>query len=205
MPKSGFIFDGISKTYLHHSDIQYVQAWGLVVQWSAHQLWCPRSWVQTRPHPQRLKCALALCQFGSLNEATTFFFFCNYVQACHYVQVCPSICRYVPSTSLEIPTKFWLHSNSQLAENRHVMCVVEKAWFEPRTLGTVAEHATNCATTQVHTTSEIHAHSVTYLHRSVQVLCYRVDGSASTHKAVQSFENLLVTQIVSLNITAVIS
>ncbi len=33
----------------------------------------------------------------------------------------------------------------------------------------------------------------------------KVDGSASTHKAVQSFENLRVTQIVFLNITAVIS
>ena len=97
MPKSGFIFDGISKTYLHHSDIQYVQAWGLVVQWSAHQLWCPRSWVQTRPHPQRLKCALALCQFGSLNEATTFFFFfvtmCRHVTMYRYVQVYAGMCQ----------------------------------------------------------------------------------------------------------------
>ncbi len=31
-------------------------------------------------------------------------------------------------------------------ENRHVMCVVEKAGFEPRTLGTGVERATNCAT-----------------------------------------------------------
>ncbi len=34
-------------------------------------------------------------------------------------------------------------------ENRHVMCVVEKAGFEPRTLGTGAERATNCATAPV--------------------------------------------------------
>ncbi len=45
--------------------------------------------------------------------------------------------------------KFLLHSNRQLAENRHVMCVVEKAGFEPRTLGTGAERATNCATAPV--------------------------------------------------------
>jgi hypothetical protein len=50
-----------------------------------------------------------------------------------------------------------LHSNSQLAENRHVMCVVEKAGFEPRTLGTGAERATNCATApvEVHDTSQV--------------------------------------------------
>jgi hypothetical protein len=42
-----------------------------------------------------------------------------------------------------------LHSYRQLAENRHVMCVVEKAGFEPRTLGTGAERATNCATSPV--------------------------------------------------------
>ncbi len=40
--------------------------------------------------------------------------------------------------------KFLLHSNRQLAEIRHVMCVVEKAGFEPRTLGTGVERATNC-------------------------------------------------------------
>ncbi len=34
---------------------------------------------------------------------------------------------------------------------------------------------------------------------------YTIDGSASTHKAVQCFENLRVTQIVFLNITAAIS
>ncbi len=44
---------------------------------------------------------------------------------------------------------FLLHSNRQLAEKRHVMCVVEKAGFEPRTLGTGAERATNCATALV--------------------------------------------------------
>ncbi len=33
---------------------------------------------------------------------------------------------------------------------QHVMCVVEKAWFEPRTLGTGAERASNCATAPVH-------------------------------------------------------
>ncbi len=32
---------------------------------------------------------------------------------------------------------------------RHVMCLVEKAGFEPRTLGTGAERATNCATAPV--------------------------------------------------------
>ncbi len=45
--------------------------------------------------------------------------------------------------------KFLPHSNRQLAENRHVMCVVEKARFEPRTLGTRTERAINCATTPV--------------------------------------------------------
>ncbi len=45
--------------------------------------------------------------------------------------------------------KFLLHSNRQLAENRHVMCVVEKAGFEPKTLGIGAERATNCATAPV--------------------------------------------------------
>ncbi len=46
---------------------------------------------------------------------------------------------------------FLLHSNRQLAENRHVMCVVEKAGLEPRTLDPGAERATNCATAPVHT------------------------------------------------------
>ena len=46
---------------------------GRVAQWSAHPLWCPRSWVRTRPHPRRTKRAFALCQFGGLNEAKTFF------------------------------------------------------------------------------------------------------------------------------------
>jgi hypothetical protein len=45
--------------------------------------------------------------------------------------------------------KFLLHSNRQLAVNRHVMCVVKKAGFEPMTLGTRAERATNCATAPV--------------------------------------------------------
>ncbi len=49
----------------------------------------------------------------------------------------------------DVKKKFLLHSNRQLAENRHVMCVVEKAGFEPRTLGTGAERATNCATAPV--------------------------------------------------------
>ncbi len=49
----------------------------------------------------------------------------------------------------KIKKKFLLHSNRQLAENRHVMCVVEKAGFEPRTLGTGAERDTNCATAPV--------------------------------------------------------
>ena len=34
-------------------------------------------------------------------------------------------------------------------ENRHVMCYVEKAGFKPRTLGTGAERATNCASAPV--------------------------------------------------------
>ncbi len=42
-----------------------------------------------------------------------------------------------------------LYSNCRLAENRHVMCVVKKARFEPRTFGTRAERATNCATAPV--------------------------------------------------------
>ncbi len=50
---------------------------------------------------------------------------------------------------MSVIKKFLLHSNCQLAENRHVMCVVEKAWFKPRTLGTGAERATKCATAQV--------------------------------------------------------
>ncbi len=49
-----------------------------------------------------------------------------------------------------IKKRFLLHSNRQLAENRHVMCVVEKAGFEPITLGTGVERATNCATAPVH-------------------------------------------------------
>ena len=40
---------------------------------------------------------------------------------------------------------------AKLAENGHVMCVVEKAGFEPRTLGTEAERALNCATRPVAT------------------------------------------------------
>ncbi len=51
--------------------------------------------------------------------------------------------------------KILLHSNRQLAENRHVMCVVEKAGFEPRTLGTGAERATNSATAPVMLNSEL--------------------------------------------------
>ncbi len=47
---------------------------GRVAQWSAHPLRCPRSWVLTQPHPRRTKRAFALCQFGGLNEAKTFFF-----------------------------------------------------------------------------------------------------------------------------------
>ncbi len=45
--------------------------------------------------------------------------------------------------------RFLLHSNHQLVENRHVMCVVEKDRFEPRTLGTRVERATNCTTAPV--------------------------------------------------------
>ncbi len=37
-------------------------------------------------------------------------------------------------TSTPSRVKFLLHSNCQLAENRHVMCVVEKAGFEPRSV-----------------------------------------------------------------------
>jgi hypothetical protein len=50
---------------------------------------------------------------------------------------------------LGLDQKFLLHSNRRLAENRHVMCVVEKARFEPRTLGTGAERASSCATALV--------------------------------------------------------
>jgi hypothetical protein len=39
------------------------------------------------------------------------------------------------------------HSNRQTGrEQRHVLCFVEKAGLEPRTLGTEAERAANCAT-----------------------------------------------------------
>ncbi len=58
----------------------------------------------------------------------------------------PTPCLYVAPVEKK---KFLLHSHHQLAENRHVMCIVEKAGFEPRTLGTGAERATNCATAPV--------------------------------------------------------
>ncbi len=56
---------------------------------------------------------------------------------------------FIETVSAIISNDKVLHSNRQLAENRHVMCVVEKAEFEPRTLGTGAERATNCATAPV--------------------------------------------------------
>ncbi len=67
------------------------------------------------------------------------------------------LCKmYVWSKNIKVyvlkSNKFLLYSNCQLAENRHVMCVAEKAGFEPRTLGTGAKppkRATNCATAPV--------------------------------------------------------
>ncbi len=109
---------------------------------------------------------------------------------------------------LVLGQKFLLHSNRQLAENRHVMCVMEKAWFEPRTLGTGADRATNCATALVGAGSYQIQWCPTGLLQSISslvspdtvwyarvLLLFSASGTIDTGSKSRSFECALVSML----------